>query len=176
MATATRIPKLRSSQILRYMRVVLTESAGSTFTEKTLDTQLSIERGVVMLIHQLEISILPSAFSAVTADSNETFTMQITRTSQSALIDIDDPDSIIRYAWEIRRMAAIGTDAGPMYLYWKNPMFLHFPIPIPYAGANIFAAIQTTNAAAQTGRLRIGYTLAEVSDKEFFRIANAILT
>lgn len=162
--------------IVRFQRLVLTETAAATFTEQEVDTQLSIERGFIWLIHLIEISIPVNSLDIPAAGGIETFTVQICRASQTGLVDIDDPDVVFRTRREIFRSTAIGTDAGPLWTVAINPIQYHYSPPLPYAGASIYIAVLGTATSAQSVRLRVGYTLTEVKDSEFFRVANAILS
>jgi hypothetical protein len=168
---------LQDDEVIRFLRGSATETAASTFTQTSQDTQLSVERGVVMLIHWLELEFESiGLLSEVGAGLSETISAQFTRESKTALENIDSPDIIEKYELNVVRAAAIGTDAGPLWFNHTNPVRFDYPVPIVYASQSMFFAIQGTDAAtAHTVSYRMGYTLREVTDEFFFRVATALL-
>lgn len=167
---------LRDDEVTRFLRFTVTESAAGTFSETSYDTQLSIDRGLIWLIHAVEFSTALANLETPAAGAVETAAAQITRESQTALLDLNDPDLIARDYAVIRRSAAIGTDAGPLWVYDHGPRRIDFIPPLPYAASTIYIGIQTSNAAAQTVTGRIHYTLRRVTDKFFYRVAQALIS
>lgn len=169
--------ELTDEQVLRFCRFTITESAASTFTQQILDTQLSIERGVIWLIHAVDWLMLGGELEAPGAGAAETFQAQITRESKAAIIFPSDADLIDYHSQYIKRSAAIGTDAGPLWWYEQNAMKRHdYALPIPYAAQNIYLALQSTNASSPaTIYGRIHYTIRKVNDAYFYRVAQALV-
>lgn len=161
---------------MRFMRMQAIETAAGVFTEKSFDTQLSMHSLYIWLIHLIEVELDFSAIDDPTASAQESLSYQITRSSQTAIVNIDDPDIIFRNKISIMRTAAIGTDAGPGYKRTEGVRQFYYKPPIAYAGAAIFVSLKSTSSATKEIRMRIGYTLKKVSEREFFSIANAILT
>lgn len=166
---------IRDEDVLRFMRFNVTESAAATFTEQEYDTQLSIDRGYIWMIHFIEWDINLSQIEDPAQDATETFTGQITRESKSALITQNDSDLIARIRLLKDRSATIGTDAGPVIHAGVSPYKDNYYPAIPYAAQSIYVAIQTSHASVQSLTGRIGYTLARVSEKFFFRVAHALI-
>lgn len=166
---------LREEDILRFLRFSVTESAAATFTENEYQTNLSLERGMIAAIHTLEIEILPSTLEVPAASSSETVSVQITREGKTALVNFNDSDALIKVVVQVARGAAIGTDAGPVVTLLVNPHRFMYRPPILFAGESLFVGVQATNAAAQTIRGRIGYSLISVPEKMYFRVANSLL-
>lgn len=166
-------PKME--EILRMFRFSVTESAAGTFTQTSYGTNLSLERGVIWEVHFIDFEILPSTIDTPAAGADEQTQVQITRESKSALVNLDDADLIALVIAEVSRSSAIGTDAGPLWKYWLNPLRFNFNPPLLYGAANIYCAIKSTSGTARTGRGRVGYTLRSVTDKMFYQIATALL-
>lgn len=167
---------LSDEQILRIARLRVTESAAATYTEGSLDTQLSVERGVIWLIHFIEwypenLKLL----NAVAAGGNEAINAQLTRESKSDILNPNDADLISLNKHQVARSSAIGTDAGPLWFNEHIPKRVEFPIPIPFASASLFMGIKGTSSSAHTVNARVGYTIRSVTDKFFFRVAQALL-
>lgn len=168
---------LKDEEIIRFLRFTMTESAAGVYTQITLDTNLSIETGLIWLIHWIEWEFGPNEIDEPAAGAIEWIQGQITRESKAAMLNLSDSDVIANYKKMIKRSAAIGTDAGPLWFYDPNiPFMQSFPIPLPFASQNIYCAIQSSSAAAKTIRGRIAYTIRRVSDKFFFRIAQAMIS
>lgn len=166
---------LKEEDILRFLRFSVTESAAATFTQNEYQTNLSLERGMLAAIYTFEIEIPPSSIETPAASGTETLSVQITRESKTALVNFNDSDVLIKVVAQASRGAAIGTDAGPVVMFLTNPQRFDYRPPILFAGESVFVGIQSTNAAAQTIRGRIGYSLISVPEKMYFRVANSLL-
>ena len=168
---------IKESDILRFLRFSVVESAAATFTESEFDTQLSVYAGFIWMIAFMEIDgMTASSIDDAAQGANEELNVQITRESKSALVNYNDSDLIEKVRVETERYATIGTDAGPVVLLTQSPIIITYPIPLPYAGQSIYIGVQSTAGAAKTVRGRIGYTIKKVSDKFFFRVAQSLLT
>lgn len=165
----------KEEEILRWLRFAVTESAAATYTEVSIATNLSLERGVIWDIHMIEFGISPTDLNNPAAGAREEVIMQITRESKSALVEMNDSDLIAMCEMVIDRSAAIGTDAGPLYVYFPSPIRQKFHPPILYGAENIYVGLKTLNGAATTIRGRLGYTLRSVSEKVFYRVAQALV-
>lgn len=164
--------------VVRMARGRVTESAGTVFTEIEVDTQLSADRGLIWLIHWIEFEFerLELLDAVAQGDLEEVFA-QITKSTQTAIINLDDPDLVQKKTYQLARAATIGTDAGPISFLTESVSRVHYPIPVPYAGQGIFVGLQGTEAGGtHTLAVRIGYTLKEVDDRTFYRIAQALVS
>lgn len=167
---------IQDEEILRLIRFSVSETTASTFRETTIDTQLSIERGVIWLIHFIQIEMLIDILDVSAAGVTETATLQITRESKSTILDFDDADIVAKFSYEKRRSATIGTESGPLMTEQKSPMIQNYPVPLIYAGQNIHAGfVGSGGTNLKTVRGRIGYTIRRVSDKFFFRVAQSLV-
>lgn len=167
---------ITDSEVLRMARVSVTETAAATFTQQELDTQLSVERGVIWQIHFVEFFLNGlSLLREVAANAQESIDIQLTRTTQTGIVGLTDPDVLIREAYMLSRSAAIGTDAGPLYFYSTLLKRYEFKLPIPVASQSLFLGILGTAASAHTVSCRIGYNIEHVSDEYFFRVAQALV-
>lgn len=172
-----KIQDLKDEEILRIARARVTESAAATYTEVSLDTQLSVERGIIWMINFIEFNFSNlELLTEVAAATSEFIAAQVTRESQAALIAGNDVDLLQRSSFLVGRSAAIGTDAGPLWFGTDTVRRVDFPVALPFAASNIHFGIQGTDAASvHTVDIRIGYTIREVSDKFFFRVAQALI-
>lgn len=170
------IRDLKDDEIIRFLRFSVTESAAATFTEQDYDTQLSIDRGLIWMVHFIEVDANVLDLDEVAAGGNESINLQICRESQSDILAFNDSDVIYSFSEVITRSAAIGTDAGPLYNLDYFPKMTKFPIPLPYANQSIYIGLKSTAAAAKTVTGRIGYILRRVSDKFFYRVAHALIS
>lgn len=169
---------LKDDEVVRVIKAYLTLT--SAYAEVSMDTQLSIERGIIWMIHSIQFHIEPSAngitaLAEVAAAGYESIKMQVTRESESGTLDFQEADLIQSHCMSIGRSAAIGTDAGPLWLYEDSPKVYEYRIPLPYASQSIFFGGQTTTGVDVNIALRIFYTVRSVSDKYFFRVAQALL-
>jgi len=168
--------KLTDEEILRIARGRVTESSAGTFTQVEIDTQLSVERGVIWMLDWVEFDFDSlNLLAEVSANSIETIRAQITRTTQTALVNGNDPDLIQSAGFSLCRSAAIGTDAGPLNFFSARILRYNFHISMPVASQSIFFAIKGSGAAAHVVSARIGYTLRQVTDQYFFRVAQALV-
>lgn len=164
------------NDFMNFLRFRVAESAAATFTQNELDTNLSAERGVIMEIHSIELLFEGlQLLTEVGADATESVVFQLTRESKTAPVVINDADLILRRTPSIMRSSAVGTDAGPIYVYHDQYVRTDFPKPIPYVKPTIFAAVVGTDASGlQAVSGRIGYTLREVSRSEFIELLVAL--
>lgn len=167
---------LRDDEVIRFLRYSVTESAAATYTQDSYDTNLSIHTGLIWMIHWIEMNLSPSSVDDPAQDASEWIKCQITRESKAAMVYLDNTDLIAIAALVKDRSATIGTAAGPDTYMGSEHVMIKFPIPIPYAAQNIYIAAQSTSAAAVTIRGRVAYTLRKVSDKFFYRVAQALIS
>lgn len=174
---ASKFQSLKDEEIVRVAKGKVIMSAAATYTEVEIDTQLSIERGVIWLIAALEIFVdsLPSKIVEVGAEGGEKVQVHVARESKTAILDPDDADVLIRHDHQLSRSAAIGTDAGPLWVLTTQPNVFHYTPPLPYAAMSLYFGVNSTSATAVTAYLRARYTIRSVSDKYFFRVAQALL-
>jgi hypothetical protein len=177
MAKKSTARDLADEEVLRVARIRVTESAAATFTQSEVDTQLSVERGVIWMIHYIEFLYGNlDLLAEVGANAVERVIVQVTREGKTAIVAGNDSDIIQIASRSLFRSAAIGTDAGPLYAHINELDRFDYPTPIPYASQSIFVgALGTDSANTHTVDCRIGYTIREVSDKFFFRVAQALL-
>lgn len=167
---------LKDDEILRFLRWTVTESAAATYTEASFDTQLSIDRGLIWLIHFADFAISAKDIDDPAVNTTETISVQITRESKTAMVNFNDADLITRYHLQKDRSDTIGTAAGPDTYLDYYPKTQIFAPPVAYAAQNVWIGIQSTAAAAKTVQGRIGFTLRRVSDKFFYRVAQALIS
>jgi hypothetical protein len=113
--------------------------------------------------------------SEMSASGHETVMMHLAKESKSAICDPNDADLIQRCEYEGHRSAAIGTDAGPLYTVMEMPRVYKYAPPLPYASQSIYLAVHTTKSTVLQCFVRVLYTIRSVSDKYFFRVAQALL-
>lgn len=173
---AISVKDLKDAEILRFQRFSVVESAAATFTEQSYDTQLSIDRGLIWLIHFIEFYMTADQVDDPAQNAYESLLCQITRESKTAEVNLSNADLVALHVIQKDRTATIGTDAGPVIHLHDFPSVHYYNPPIAYAAQNIYIAVQSTSASAQTVTGRIGYTLRKVSDKFFYRVAQALIS
>lgn len=173
---ARRSKDLGDEEIVRFQRFNVAESAAATYTEQSYDTQLSIDRGFIWMIHWIEAALYAGQIDDPAQDAAESISIQILRESQAGILSLSDPDVMWMVTKQKDRMATIGTDAGPVVHLDSYPLIWSFPIPLPFAAQNIHIGVVSTCAAPQSVSGRVAYTLRRVSDKFFYRVAQALIS
>lgn len=163
-------------EIVRFQRFKVVESAAGVFTQQSYDTQLSIDRGFVWMIHWLEAEMNATQIDDPAQDGYESIAMQITRESQTGLLELSDPDCIMTASKVKDRTATIGTDTGPVIVLDSAPIVYSWPLPLIYAATEIHVGVQGSSAAVKSVAGRIAYTIRKVSDKFFYRVAQALIS
>lgn len=172
----TKAVSLKDNEIMRVQRFSLIPS-GAAFTQLEVDTQLSIDRGVIWLIRRIDYDLRLEFIDPPAANVREFAEVQLSRISQSTMVGLSDANIVDNCMRELRRSAAIGTDAGPLWYWADSPIIHHFNPPIPYASANIYLGVYVSQVmVANSLNVRIGYTIETVSDQYFYRVAQALLT
>lgn len=170
------IKDLRDDEIIRFLRFNVSESAPSTFTQQSFDTQLSIDRGLIWMIAWIEYTLALQDIDDPAQDAMEILSMHVARESKTSILGLHDADCIFRASIVKDRFATIGTEAGPVVNVDQYPRMRVFPIPLPYAAQDIHIGILGSAAAAKTVTGRIAYILRRVSDKFFYRVAQTLIS
>lgn len=176
MARRVAYKDLTDDEIIRFLRFKVIESAPATYTQISYDTQLSIDRGLIWMIHWIEFTLSAQHIDDPAVDTTEQIQFQITRESQSAMLGFDDADLITKQSLEKDRADTIGTPAGPVVILDHSPKVIYFPLALPFAAQNIHVGLISSAAAAKSVSGRIAYTLRRVSDKFFYRVAQALIS
>ncbi len=173
-----KLPTLKDDEVVRVLRHRCIQASADAFKECEIETQLSIERSVVWMIHAIEFDFENiSQMSPVAANDERWMAQQVTRESKSTIVNSDDTDLLQKSKIQTVRSAAIGTDAGPLWITNDTIRIIHYPKPLLYAGSKIYWSVDTENftAAVYMG-VRVFYTIAKVDDKQFFRVASSLLS
>lgn len=176
MAKKLTVAKLTDEAILRVARIRVTEEGLGDYAQIQHDTQLSVERGVIWMIEWIEFQFSSlQGMAAIAAGTEEDYKAQVTRESKTAMVQGNDSDLVQQHALHAARSAAIGVDAGPLWFVADLIKRYDYRTPMPYAAQSIFVGIDTSHSSAETVDVRIGYTVREVDDQFFFRVASALL-
>jgi len=165
---------LGDDEIIRIARIAATQAAAAGYIEVAHDTQLSIERGVIWMIHWVEF-YGQDALDDIAQGDDEVESFQITRESKAAIVVPSNADLLAYHVKHYKRWATIGTDAGPLLARWEDPKCLIYKPALCFAAMNIYFGYQSTHASAKTAYARIGYSIRHVSDQYFYRVAQALL-
>lgn len=136
----------------------------TAFVQTTIPTGLSIERSIVMLIHRIEWFV-PTIQAA-----DGTIDAQLTRTSQSAILSPENPLIISVYNgfYDFTTSGQIVRDMPKSEIY---------VIPPVIATPNIyFACKPSVTPSPDVAYIRIGYSIKTVAEKDFFKLATALVT
>lgn len=148
---------------LNSLRGTVTESAANTFTQTTINTNLSLEARTIIIVPEVFLNY------ATSVDEDGGVRIQLSTASQTALIDYDDPHCVVRVT---RKQTAYGT-AGNTTIQ-DHGMHIRFAQALPLAVPQLFIAVQGQNMTAQQQvTVRIPYWSKKVSESVFFRVANS---
>lgn len=148
-----------------FWRFDLTESAANTYSEQTIDTNLSAERGVIALIDTITIQ-LPE----LTTADDEIEVQFIIHDGQTAILDLDDVNMIWKQHYIVQ---GFSTDAAVVFMeFVKTHNFVN---AIPYIAPNLTLGIQGTSlAAAGRVRGRVGYRLKKVTQSQYLALLSSL--
>lgn len=164
---------LKENEVLRFARFNVVESSNATFTEISLDTNLSIRTPFVWQVRALQLEILAAANEWPADGATETIIVQFTRESKSAILNYNDPDLLEKVTRELRRVDI--SAVGNVHQVVQNPITVNYNSPIIYANSNLYIGILSTfGSGVANVRGRIGFTIEKVSEKAFFRFASAL--
>jgi len=162
-----------STNILQ--RVRADHSNTNTFVESALSTNLAIDRGYIWLINRIQF-YAATPIQDPAAGAMESFQFQVTRESKTSIITtLNQPDLICLCKEQVVRSAAIGTDAGPLWISNRWPLVIDFPIPLAFAGNNLYFATQSSHASSCVMSVEVQFTLQKVKENDYLRIASALL-
>ncbi|MBA7550082.1 hypothetical protein ES705_42588 [subsurface metagenome] len=144
---------------MEYIRGQLALSAANTFTEIVLQTPTSKTENMAMLIHSIEFE--PS-YQIDLTPAESSVNMQVTRSTQSAIIMLIDPDLIAktRSRFHLNAVANWLTTSGERKQTFDPPLL--YPRSQIYLGMSTVAFVSVISGAC-----RIGYTLEKVSREDF---------
>lgn len=137
-------------------------SISTSYLELSIDTGLSLERGVLALIHRIDFTLWVGA-----STTNDT-EVHLSRESKAAILTPED-DDIIAYA-AVRPQ--ISTNGG---FVQTNPHTQMYIPPIAYAKSKIYFGVKADAAPApDDAYVRVYYSLVKVREQDFFKVASAI--
>lgn len=140
------------------IRGAVTETAANTFTQSTVNTNIQVQGN--------EIFICTGIWFRTDADmaaDQDQMQMQLTYTSQSALVTPDDPDWLYGWHWRM-----VMTTSGVSVF---NPIVHQDLGFFPMANPQLYFACQGTSlAAASSCQFKLEGYLQKVSTTDFFRI------
>ncbi len=157
-------------------RVRAEQSITNTYAEVAMSTNLSIDRGYIWLIHKVLFWASTFALEEPAASATELYRFQLTRESKPATINtLNSADLIAVFQSCIKRSAAIGTDAGPLYWVTAMPYEITYPVPLAFAGNNLYFGVSSSNSGAVSFSVEVQIVLQKDKETDYFRIASALL-
>lgn len=166
--------QITGENVVRNWRFNLTESAASTYTQQEVQTNLSLDSGLIAVIHQISFYLEASALDTPAANGLERAVVQLTRQTKTGILVYDDADLIEKFALTLSRSTAIGTDAGPLYWLGIVPVVFNYSPGLLYANSSIFFGILSTAGTPITGQCRVSFTLNKISERLFFQAAQSL--
>ena len=151
--------------LLEFLRGTVVEPSANTFTEAEISTPASRSEKLAMLVWYIEMDIeVPTIEDA----QNNSVQGQLTSTSQTAMIRLDNPDLI----WGNLKRRQAGTVQGSLTEYYSEPVFkptfVQFAPPFLYAKAEMFLQVLSTGEpSVHRVSVKVGYTLERVPAELF---------
>lgn len=149
---------VNNGPFMEFLRFSVDESAANTFTQgDPIQTPNSKTENLAMLIHTIDLMIK----DGLDGEDGDSIEVQLTTKSQTAMIEIDDPECIEKLSWEAR----MTTSGAVLY---DHKQVTKFDPPLLYSKGAIYPAIQCTGQPAASAVYgRIGYTLEKVTKESF---------
>lgn len=177
MPTKTRRARAMSDQWMQYVRGRVLESAANTFTQTTVNMPVVVGQAYVVEMYSLEIQTPTLATSEISAtDDITTQTCQLTKSSQTALLTLDNPDLIAMFARDVRTPAARTAEKAPVFAYdYAGGLNQVFPEPILLPFEQIYFGARTEQgAAAGTYYFRIGFKTVRLATNQLVELLQAV--
>lgn len=152
-------------EIPHVWRFDVTESAANTYTEQTVDTNLSAERGVIAQIDHVSVQIeeMPTA-------NDELHVQGIINPGQTGILDLDSGNVLFLQHWATPNFAATNEARRQRMVEGYD-----FIVPVPYIAPTITIGIQGTSlAAAARVRARVVYRLKKVSQAQYLALLSSL--
>ena len=172
-ATTRRI----SDQWLQYIRGGQTMTAANTFTELSVALPVVVAEGFVIEAHLIEFDIpLPLVADLGETDDTATITCQLTKASQSQLIQMDDADYIYGMRRTYLTPNARTSEQAPVFAADSmGSMNWQFPEPILLPFTTISFGMDTDGVAFPPRfRFRIGYKTIRLTTRQLPELIQAV--
>ncbi|MBA7709591.1 hypothetical protein ES703_118512 [subsurface metagenome] len=152
--------KMAKGPFMEYLRANAIQTTMNVYVETQIPTPTSKTENMAMLIHSIELH--PSTPADAAPANGDTVSLQLSKTSKSAIMTLAVADIIAKY-----KVQTV-TNATYLQLYEIGQQKQTFDPPILYPHANLYFATNTVGFAAVTSAyIRIGYTLEKVSREDF---------
>lgn len=155
-----RSPASRTIQFPNSWRFDLTESSANTYTEQSVDTNLSAERGVIGLIDEIIIQrdIMPTSLDEIELQL-------LINSGQTDILDLDHSQVIWMQHWRFGTFTDAGRHLDETVSRWE------FYNPIPFVNPTITLGIKGTSLAA-AGRIRmlVNYRVQKVTQNDYLKL------
>lgn len=177
MPSKTRRARAMSDQWMQYIRGRVLESAANTWTQTTVNMPVVVGQGYVVEMYSLEIQTPTFATSELSAtDDITTQTCQLSKSSQTALLTLDNPDVIAIFARDVRSVAARTAEKAPIFAYqYVGKLNVDFPEPILLPFEQIYFGARTEGgAAAGTYYFRIGFKTVRLATNQLVELLQAV--
>lgn len=166
-----------SDQWLQYVRGTAVESAANTFTEVTVALPVVVAEGFVIEAHLVEF-FLPSIRAADLKATDDVLTMscQLTKSSQSAIIRLDDPDYIYGFQGDFYSIDIQTAEVVPaIRIMRQGAINWQFPEPILLPFSQIFFGVDTGGGSvAERYSFRIGYKTIRLTTRQLPELIQAV--
>jgi len=166
-----------SDQWLQYIRGTVTLSAANTFTQITVALPVIVGQGMVIEAHLIEFALPPAQLADFgETDDQATFNAQLAKSSQTAIITLDNPDLIYGITDEYSTWNARTAEQAPvLHRLRRGGLNWQFPEPILLPFENIYFGCNTSGvAAAPDFQFRLGYKTVRLSPRQLPEMIQAI--
>jgi len=162
---------------MQYIRGQVTESGNSAFSQVTVALPVVISQGFVIQMHEVEFNApAVTAADLIATDDFTTHGLQLTKSSQTAQIDIDDPNFIAGYLFDRQTIDLQTAEKSPVLEVPRHGALKQvFTMPILLPFEQIYFNVKQANVTAtSTLRFRLGYTSIKLSSRQIVEIVQAI--
>jgi len=166
-----------SDQWLQYVRGNVTESAAATFAQSTVNLPVVVAEGFVIEAHLVEFD-LPSVTAAdlIATDDQLIYSCQLTKSSETAIVAIDDPSLIYGFGIEYDAIDIQTAEKVPVLVHARRgALNWQFPEPILLPFEQIyFSALTSGGSVAKDYRFRIGYKTIKLTTRQLPELIQAV--
>lgn len=168
----------RRDQYLQYIRGTVVESAINTYTESTINMPVVVGQGYVALMHTMEWEVSTEIAIADISATDDIFKLraQLTKSTQSSLLRLDDPNVIEKFDLQIYSPSARTSEKGSPLLWQPMGAWCKtFDVPVLLPYEQIFLGAQSQGGSiVYRYNFRVGITMVKLGTTQLVELVQAI--
>lgn len=164
-------------QWIQYLRASVTETAANTFTQTTINSPVVLSQGYVIEMHTLEFDHDVAAVGELSATDDElVHRVQLTKTSQTALLRVNNPDLIANWFEQYLSPAARTAEKAPVWSKtYSGQRLWTFTQPVLLPFDELFLSMQGAGeAAARQSTMRLGFKTVRLGTQQLVELIQSI--